>query len=113
MRLFVGGVCCGCCGVWLFVFVFVCLVFLFLFVLFYELSHSLLLHTQVVESFLVSVEGHWTCALTYVLLRRVSLRLLNLDCRYPRDLLQPARKKKAPCACPSSIIKMTPCGALQ
>ena len=47
------------------------------------------------ESFLVSVEGHWTCALTYVLLRRVSLRLLNLDCRYPRDLLQPARKKKS------------------
>ena len=27
-------------------------------------------------------------------MRRVSLRLLNLDCRYPRDLLQPARKKK-------------------
>ena len=43
--------------------------------------------------FLVLVEGHWTCALTYVLVRQVSLRLLNLDCRYPRDLLQPARKK--------------------
>ena len=27
-------------------------------------------------------------------MRRVSLRLLNLDCLYPRDLLQPARKKK-------------------
>ena len=90
---------CWWCVLWvlwclLFVFVFVCLVVLFLFVLFYELSHSLLLHTQVVESFLVSVEGHWTCVLTYVFLRRVSLRLLNLDCRYPRDLLQPARKKK-------------------
>ena len=24
----------------------------------------------------------------------VSLRLFNLDCRYPRDLLQPASKKK-------------------
>ena len=81
--------------VWfVFVFVFVCLVGLFWFGLFYELSHSLLLHTQVVESFLVSVEGHWTCVLTYVFLRRVSLRLLHLDCRYPRGLLQPARKKK-------------------
>ena len=44
--------------------------------------------------FQVSVEGRWTYALTYVLVRRVSLRLLNLDCRYPRDLLQPARGKK-------------------
>ena len=26
----------------------------------------------------------------------VSLRLFNLDCRYPRDLLQPASKKKKP-----------------
>ena len=40
------------------------------------------------------MEGHWTYALTEVLVRRVSLRLLNLDCRYPRDLLQPAREKK-------------------
>ena len=44
--------------------------------------------------FQVSVEGHWTYSWTYVLVRRVSLRLLNLDCRYPRDLLQPAREKK-------------------
>ena len=29
---------------------------------------------------------------TYVLVLRVSLRLFNLDCRYPRDLLQPARE---------------------
>ena len=42
--------------------------------------------------FQVSVEGHWTYS--YVLERRVSLRLFNLDCRYPGDLLQPARKKK-------------------
>ena len=45
--------------------------------------------------FQVSVEGHWTYSWTYVLVRRVSLRLFNLDCRYPRDLLQPARKKNA------------------
>ena len=44
--------------------------------------------------FPVLVEGYWTYALTCVLVRRVSLRLLNLDCRYSRDLLQPARKKK-------------------
>ena len=44
--------------------------------------------------FQVSVEGHWTYSWTYVLVLRVSLRLFNLDCRYPRDLLQPARKKK-------------------
>ena len=43
------------------------------------------------------VEGQRTYALTYVLVRRVSLRLLNLDCRYPRDLLQPAREKKNFC----------------
>ena len=46
--------------------------------------------------FQVSVEGHWTYSWTYVLALRVSLRLFNLDCRYPRDLLQPARKKKIP-----------------
>ena len=44
--------------------------------------------------FQVSVEGHWTYSWTYVLVRRVSLRLFNLDCRYPRDLLQPAGEKK-------------------
>ena len=44
--------------------------------------------------FQVSVEGHWTYSRTYVLVLRVSLRLFNLDCRYPRDLLQPARKKR-------------------
>ena len=35
-----------------------------------------------------------TYSWTYVWVRRVSLRLFNLDCRYPRDQLQPARKKK-------------------
>ena len=45
--------------------------------------------------FQVSVEGHWTYSGTYVLVLRVSLCLFNLDCRYPRDLLQPARKKKS------------------
>ena len=44
--------------------------------------------------FQVSVEGHWTYSGTYVLVLRVSLRLFYLDCRYPRDQLQPARKKK-------------------
>ena len=44
--------------------------------------------------FQVSVEGHWTYSRTYVLVLQVSLRLFNLDCRYPRDLLQPASKKK-------------------
>ena len=44
--------------------------------------------------FQVLVEGHWTYSGTYVLVLRVSLRLFNLDCRYPRDQLQPARKKK-------------------
>ena len=42
-------------------------------------------------------EGHWTYSWTYVLVLRVSLRLFNLDCRYPRDLLQPERKKKGLC----------------
>ena len=56
--------------------------------------------------FLVLVEGRWTCALTYVLVRRVSLRLLNLDCRYPRDLLQPARKKKIVCTTSSFPLQM-------
>ena len=44
--------------------------------------------------FQVSVEGHWTYSRTYVLVLQVFLRLFNLDCRYPRDLLQPASKKK-------------------
>ena len=44
--------------------------------------------------FQVSVEGHWTYSWTYVLVLQVFLRLFNLDCRCPRDLLQPARKKK-------------------
>ena len=44
--------------------------------------------------FQVLVEGRWTYSWTYVWVRRVSLRLFNLDCRYPRDQLQPARKKK-------------------
>ena len=44
--------------------------------------------------FQVSVEGHWIYSRTYVLVLQVSLRLFNLDCRYPRDLLQPASKKK-------------------
>ena len=44
--------------------------------------------------FQVSVEGHWTYSWTYVLVLQVFLRLFNLDCRYPRDLLQPASKKK-------------------
>ena len=33
--------------------------------------------------FQVSVEGHWTYSRTYVLVLQVSLRLFNLDCRYP------------------------------
>ena len=44
--------------------------------------------------FQVSVEGHWTYSWTYVLVLQVFLRLFNLDCRYPRDLLQPASQKK-------------------
>ena len=40
------------------------------------------------------MEGHWTYSRTYVLVLQVSLRLFNLDCRYPRDLLQPASKKR-------------------
>ena len=53
--------------------------------------------------FQVSVEGHWTYSWTYVLVLRVSLRLFNLDCRYPRDLLQPARKKK--CLYPRDLLQ--------
>ena len=45
--------------------------------------------------FQVLVKGHWTYSWAYVWVRRVSLRLFNLDCRYPRDQLQPARKKKS------------------
>ena len=43
--------------------------------------------------FQVLVEGHWTYSGTYVLVLLVSLRLFNLDCRYPRDQLQPAKEK--------------------
>ena len=64
-------------------------------VLVFELSHSLLFTQK-----LWSVSGLSGRALDlrldFVLVRRVSLRLLNLDCRYPRDLLQPAREKKFP-----------------
>ena len=44
--------------------------------------------------FIFIIIWHWTYSGTYVLVLRVSLRLFNLDCRYPRDQLQPARKKK-------------------
>ena len=43
----------------------------------------------------VSVKGHWTCASTHVMLRLVFRCLLIMDCLYPRDLPQPARKKKS------------------
>ena len=72
-------------------FVWVCC---FGFVFGFELSHSLVF-TQKLWSFQVSVEGHWTCSWTYVLVRRVSWRLFmpkKSAARYPRDLLQPARK---------------------
>ena len=42
----------------------------------------------------VSVKGHWTCASTHVTLRLVFRCLLIMDCLYPRDLPQPARRKK-------------------
>ena len=71
-----------------------CLVLLFWFCFWFRIVSFPSLHTKAVEFFQVSVEGHWTYSWTYVLERRVSLRLFNLDCRYPRDLLQPARKKK-------------------
>ena len=45
--------------------------------------------------FQVSVKGHWTYSWAYVWVRRVSLRLFNLDCRYPRDQMQPAREKNS------------------
>ena len=104
MRPFVCVAFCGCCGVWLFCFGF-CLLCGFVLVCFVLRIASLPPPShKSCGVFLVLVEGHWTCALTYVLLRRVSLRLLNLDCRYPRDLLQPARKKNRQCT-PVDVAK--------
>ena len=73
-----------------------CVLFCFVFLVLFWFSNCLIPFSshKSCGGFQVLVEGHWTYALTYVLVRRVSLRLLNLDCRYPRDLLQPARKKK-------------------
>ena len=92
MRLFFSVVVGGCLlfGGWFLCFVWVCC-FGSGFV--YELSHSLLF-TQKLWRFQVSVKGHWTYSWAYVWVRRVSLRLFYLDCRYPRDQMQPARKKK-------------------
>ena len=50
--------------------------------------------TKAVEAFKSQWKGTGLAPGLMSWLRRVSLRLLNLDCRYPRDLLQPARKKK-------------------
>ena len=94
MRLFVSGVVCVVCvllvGVCCFLFA---LCFWFCLFWFTNCLIPFSSHKSC-GVFPVLVEGHWTYALTYVLVRRVSLRLLNLDCRYPRDLLQPAREKK-------------------
>ena len=67
------------------------------------LSHSQLLHTKAVESFKSHWKGtglppglmSWSSKSLYV-----SLRLFNLDCRCPRDLLQPVSKKKSCGAAP-------------
>ena len=43
--------------------------------------------------FQVLAKGHWTCFWAYLGVPSIS-RLFNLDCRCPRDQLQPAREKK-------------------
>ena len=82
---------CGCFWVGLF-----CVLFGFVVLVLFLVSNCLIPFSSHKSCgvFQVSVEGHWTYSWTYVWVRRVSLRLFNLDCRYPRDLSQPARKKK-------------------
>ena len=82
----------GCCGVLVF-FVLLVLLCCFGFVLCSFVSFLAPSHKSC-GVFQVSVEGHWTYSWTYVLVLQIFLRLFNLDCRYPRDLLQPASKKK-------------------
>ena len=92
MRLFFSGVVGDVCVL----LVGFCVLFCFVFLVLFWFSNCVIPFSshKSCGGFQALVEGHWTYALTYVLVRRVSLRLLNLDCRYPRDLLQPARKKK-------------------
>ena len=93
-----------------FVFGFVCCVVLVLFlcsiVSFAAFSH------KSCGVFQVSVEGHWTYSGTYFLVLQVSLRLFNLDCRYPRDLLQPVSSKKKSSSLCSSAASMEPLALL-
>ena len=90
MRLFFSVVVGGCLFGGLFLcFVWFCLgLFLFANCLIPFSSH------KSCGDFQVLVKGHWTYSWANVWVRPVSLRLFNLDCRYPRDQLQPARKKK-------------------